>query len=58
MYLELCEKCGLKRSKQRKGIVVKPIVSNDLNSRAQVDIIDMQSQADGDYKFILNYQDH
>ena len=57
-YLELCEKCCLKKSKQRKGLVVKPIVSNDLNSRCQLDLIDMQSQPDGEYKFIMNYQDH
>ena len=24
----------------------------------QVDLIDMQSQQDGEYRFILNYQDH
>ena len=27
-------------------------------SRGQVDLIDMQSQPDGEFKFILNYQDH
>ena len=26
--------------------------------RGQVDLIDLQSMADGDYKYILNYQDH
>lgn len=29
-----------------------------MNSRCQVDLIDMQTQPDGDYKFILVYQDH
>ncbi|XP_063875848.1 KRAB-A domain-containing protein 2-like [Scylla paramamosain] len=29
-----------------------------MNSRAQVDLIDMQSQPDGKHRFILNYQDH
>ena len=29
-----------------------------MNSRCQVDLIDMQSQPDGPYKHILNYQDH
>ncbi|XP_068237121.1 KRAB-A domain-containing protein 2-like [Palaemon carinicauda] len=29
-----------------------------MNSRAQVDLIDMQSQPDGNYRFIFNYQDH
>ena len=37
---------------------MKSIVSNTLNSRCQVDLIDMQSQPDGDKKFILNNQDH
>ena len=38
--------------------MVKPIISNTMNSRCQVDLIDLQTQPDGDYKFILNYQDH
>ena len=29
-----------------------------MNSRAQVDLIDMQSQAEGENKWILAYQDH
>jgi hypothetical protein len=29
-----------------------------MNSRSQVDLIDMQSQADEGYKFIMVYQDH
>ena len=58
LYIDLCEDCQLKKSKIRKGIVVKPIVSDAMNSRAQVDLIDMQSQADGPYNWILNYQDH
>ncbi|KAI6648407.1 hypothetical protein LOD99_14085 [Oopsacas minuta] len=57
-YLQLCEKCQLKKSKVRKSLVVKPIISNQLNSRCQVDLIDMQSQPDGKYKYIMTYQDH
>ena len=34
------------------------MVFKEMNSRAQVDMIDMQSQPDGDYKWILVYQDH
>ncbi|XP_072389381.1 KRAB-A domain-containing protein 2-like [Diabrotica undecimpunctata] len=37
---------------------MKPILSSAFNSRRQVNLIDMQSQADGDYKFIIVYQDH
>jgi transposase InsO family protein len=37
---------------------VKPLLSKDLNCRGQVDLVDMQSLSDGDYKFIMHYQDH
>ncbi|XP_076383741.1 uncharacterized protein LOC143260987 [Megalopta genalis] len=42
----------------KKGIVVKPMVSSELNSRCQVDLIDLQSNRSGEYKFIMVYQDH
>lgn len=58
IYIRLCETCQLKKSSVRKSLVVKPIISKHMNSRCQVDLIDMQSQPDGSYKFILNYQDH
>jgi len=29
-----------------------------MNSRCQVDLIDMQSEPDGYYRFIMNHQDH
>ena len=48
LYVDYCETCLLKKNKVRKGLVVKSIVSNTLNSRCQVDLIDMQSQPDGD----------
>jgi hypothetical protein len=32
--------------------VVKPMVFPEFNSRGQLDLIDLQSQADGDFKFI------
>ena len=36
----------------------KPILTNGLGSRGQVDLIDLQSCPDGSCKFLLNYQDH
>ncbi|KAI6647184.1 KRAB-A domain-containing protein 2-like isoform X2 [Oopsacas minuta] len=57
-YLQLCEKCQLKKSKFRKSLVVKPIIRNQLNSRCEVDLIDMQSQPDDKYKYIITYQDN
>lgn len=35
-----------------------PIISRGFGSRGQVDLIDLQSMPDGEYKFLLNYQDH
>jgi len=34
------------------------MIFSEMNSRAQVDLIDMQSQADGEYRFIMVYLDH
>lgn len=42
----------------KKGVVVKPILSKQPYARVQVDLIDMQSSKDGEYKFIFKYQDH
>ena len=58
IYLNLCETCQKKSSIKKKGLVIRPIISNEMNSRCQIDLIDMQSQADNDFKFIYVYQDH
>ncbi|KAH3849810.1 hypothetical protein DPMN_092214 [Dreissena polymorpha] len=44
-----------KRTKhaQEKGIVVKPILTRDFNTRDQVDLIDMQSSQQGQFKWIF-----
>lgn len=57
-YLRLCEICQKKQKILKKGIVVKPILHSELNSRCQIDLVDMQSNPDGDVKFIMLYQDH
>ncbi|CAF1128400.1 unnamed protein product [Adineta ricciae] len=60
LFISNCEECKIKRSKPRNSskLVINPILSNDFSSRAEVDLIDMQSSPDGPFKFILNYQDH
>jgi len=58
LYLALCEQCQLKEKTPKRGLVVRPILSHYMNSRRQVDLIDMQSEADGYCRFIMNYQDH
>jgi hypothetical protein len=58
IYLNLCEPCQRTGKTVKKRLVVKPIISSEINSRCQVDLIDMQAQPDGNYRFILVYQDH
>nr|XP_022902149.1 KRAB-A domain-containing protein 2-like [Onthophagus taurus] len=58
LYLQLCEPCQPKQKGIKKGIVVKPILSSEFNSRCQVDLIDYQSHPDREYKFVMVYQDH
>jgi hypothetical protein len=59
LYKEMCEECQLKKRKvASKGLVIKPLLSKDFNSRGQVDLVDMQSMRDGNYRFIMHYQDH
>ncbi|XP_060848294.1 KRAB-A domain-containing protein 2-like isoform X2 [Rhopalosiphum padi] len=57
-FLHFCEPCQQKQKGSKKGVVVKPIISPDFNSRCQVDLIDFQSHPDGKFKFIMVYQDH
>lgn len=62
VFLKFCHTCEKTRDRpQRKGHVSRPIISKAMNSRCQVDLIDLQRQAcgeNGEYKWILNYQDN
>lgn len=58
IFASLCQVCVRKRAAPKKGVVVKPILSNGFNVRGQVDLIDFQSCPDGEYKFLMNLQDH
>jgi len=57
LYKSLCAEC-LKKRKRRavKGVVVKPILTKDFGSRAQIDLIDMQSMQVNNFKWIMVYQ--
>ena len=48
LYLSLCVPCLKKSKVPKKGLVIKPMIFSEMNSRAQVDLIDMQSQPDGE----------
>ena len=58
IYLATCLVCDEKRNRPRKNVVVKPIITEDLNARAQVYLICFESQKDGQFSQILTYQDH
>ena len=54
LYLALCEQCQLKEKTPKRGLVVRLILSHYINSRCQVDLVDMLSEPDGCYRFIMN----
>lgn len=58
LFLSMCETCAQKKKKRKRGSVSKPIIHKQMNSRWQVDLIDLQTQADGEFKFVMVYQDH
>lgn len=57
-FLKECQICHAKKSVQSSGFVVRPIVEKGYLKRGQVDLIDMQSRPDGEFKWILVFQDH
>ena len=52
-----CHQARISKRSQ-KSLVTNPILSTTFGSRGQVDLIDMRTIPDHDYKWILNYQDH
>ena len=41
-----------------KGLVIKPVRSDDIFSRCQIDLINYQTLPDKNYKYILTYVNH
>ncbi|XP_070208806.1 KRAB-A domain-containing protein 2-like [Littorina saxatilis] len=59
LFKSYCLVCQEKQKRQKtKGVVVRPILTEEFNSRSQVDLVDYQSMEDGGYKWIMVYQDH
>ena len=59
LFKSFCVRCQekIKRPKTT-GVVVRPILSQDFSSWCQVDLIDMQSSTQGQYRWIMVYQCH
>ena len=58
LYLTTCRRCHEKKKSKKKGVVVKPIIHEQMNCRGQVDLIDYQSSPSYDFKWVMVYQDH
>ncbi|XP_045426183.1 KRAB-A domain-containing protein 2 [Lemur catta] len=58
LYLTLCKQCHQKNPVPKRSLAPKPMTFKDVDSRCQIEILDMQSNADGEFKFILYYQDY
>ncbi|XP_063372179.1 KRAB-A domain-containing protein 2-like, partial [Cydia amplana] len=63
IFVALCPTCEVKRNLPKKGTVpeqasLQPTIPKDFNSRGWVDVIDLRSAPDGDFKWLLMYQDH
>ncbi|XP_026484875.2 KRAB-A domain-containing protein 2-like [Vanessa tameamea] len=58
IFINLCKTCLSRKSFRKKGIIVKPLVSDDFNRRGQIDLVDFQTSPDQEYKWLLQYQDH
>lgn len=57
-FVKLCPTCATKRTTTKKGLTVRPMVYKAMNDRWQVDLVDWQSSADGDFKWIMVVQGH
>lgn len=58
IFIPLCGVCLGKKKTKKRGLTVKPLMFHQLNDRCQVDLVDFQSNADGEFKWIMNVQDH
>ncbi|XP_064098161.1 KRAB-A domain-containing protein 2-like [Macrobrachium nipponense] len=54
-YIESREK---KKRRVHKGLVVKPVRSETIFSRCQIDLINFQTLPDGEFKYILTFINH
>ena len=59
LFTSTCPMCIGRCTTAKKPVAgLKCIISYDWGQRGQMDIIDLRSIADGDFKYLLNYIDH
>ena len=57
-FTDTCPLCIKKVIRTKTTVGHQPIITKGFGSRGQVDLLDFQSMPDGDFKFLMNYQDH
>ena len=57
-FCQHCPTCLIQQEAKKPRAGFMPMITHGMNVRGQLDLIDLQSMADGEYKYILNYQDH
>uniref|UniRef100_A0A8W4FE34 Uncharacterized protein n=1 Tax=Sus scrofa TaxID=9823 RepID=A0A8W4FE34_PIG len=57
LYLTLWKQCHQKNAVPKRGLAPKPMPFKDVDSRCPVEVLEMQSSADAEFKFILCYPD-
>ncbi|KAI6649664.1 KRAB-A domain-containing protein 2-like [Oopsacas minuta] len=59
-YIKRCERCVEKRARRETAsdVVIRPLTVKDLNERGQVDLVNMQTIQDGNFRFILHYMEY
>ncbi|XP_068235771.1 KRAB-A domain-containing protein 2-like [Palaemon carinicauda] len=59
MFISFCIECQeKKKSSVQKGLVVKPVRSETIFSRCQIDSFNFQTLPDGEFKYILTFINH
>ena len=58
MFVSICPLCAANKVVTTRKEPLKAILSDTFNDRGQIDVIDMQATPDGQYRWILHYQDH
>ena len=54
---DVCPHCIVVNSRKKPTAGIQPIITEGMCVHGQTDIIDLQSMPDGNFKFLLNYND-
>jgi hypothetical protein len=58
LFTDTCPICVGRLNKKKPKAGHSPILTHGFGARGQIDCIDLQSMPDGNFVYLLNYQDH